>query len=215
MSLRHPHIVTFIGTCFNKNNFYLVTEYLEKQSLKKLLDDSSQELSFLDRLKMILDIAIAILYLHSRSPRVYHRDLKSSNILVDSHNRVKLCDFGISKIYDQFTQMPTNSSSTCFWMAPEFIQDGVFSDRSDVYSFAILMWEIITRDTRPFKGIREITFLVGGDILKNRPKIPENLNRDVKGLIERCWDGDPNKRPDIKTIVENLEDLYEKELKNK
>lgn len=211
ISFRHPNIVTFIGTCLNKNDFYLVTEYLEKESLKKVIEDFSIELTLKNKLKICLDIAVAIYYLHSRNPKVFHRDLKSSNCLVDKFMRVKLCDFGLSKIYDHFTQLQTNSSSTCFWMAPEFIMEGVFTDKADIYSFGILIWEVIMRDTKPFKGIKEITFLIGDkEILKRRPVISSNVNPEVRELIESCWEMDYNKRPDIAAVVEKLESLVNK-----
>jgi serine/threonine protein kinase len=211
MSLRHPNIVTFIGTCCYKNDFLLVTEYLEKESLKKVLEDNSIELTKLDKLRICHDIAVVIHYLHSRTPKVFHRDLKSSNCLVDKFLRVKLCDFGLSKIYDHFQQLQTNSSSTCFWMAPEFIMDGLFTDKADIYSYGILMWEVMMRDTKPFKGIKEITFLIGDkELLKKRPLIPENFDHDIKSLIQSCWQMDYTKRPEINDIVDSLEMLMDK-----
>ena len=94
MSLRHPNIVTFIGKCEFKNQYLILTEYLEKKALKNILDKKSISLSKLDLLKMSFDIARAVYYLHTRKPQVFHRDLKSSNCLVDDYYRVQLCDFG-------------------------------------------------------------------------------------------------------------------------
>lgn len=210
MSLRHPNIVTFIGYCHNKNNFYLITEFMEKKSLKNVLDQKKIELTLTDKLNMCLDISLAIFYLHSRNPLVLHRDLKSSNCLVNKNNKVKLCDFGLSKIYEN-AERQTNSSSTCFWMAPEFIVEKIFNDKSDIYSLGILFWEIFMRDTIPYKGMNELTFLLGDlEILKKRPIIPDNFDKDLRRLIEECWRMDYNQRPTISEVVEKVEDLINK-----
>lgn len=210
MSLRHPNIVTFIGFCYNKKNFYLVTEFMEKKSLKLVLENKKYELSLLDQLGMCLDIALAIYYLHTRTPLVLHRDLKSSNCLVDKNNKVKLCDFGLSKIYEN-SERQTNSSSTCFWMAPEFIVNKIFNEKSDIYSLGILFWEIFMRDTIPYKGMNELTFLLGDiEVLKKRPLIPDSFDKELKGLLEQCWHMDYNKRPDIAYVVEKLEEQINK-----
>ena len=222
MSLRHPHIVTFIGTCFDKNDFYLVTEYLEKKSLKNVLENKKIELNILDKLKICLDISVAILYLHTRKPQVFHRDLKSSNCLVDSYNRVKLCDFGLSKIYEELkirkmnnnidqNFYQTNCTGTSFWMSPEFITDNLFTDKADIYALGILFCEVMMRDPIPFKNISEIAFLCGDkDVLKMRPVIPNDFDPDIKELIKICWHHDYTKRPDISSVVNKLEILISK-----
>jgi serine/threonine protein kinase len=210
MSLRHPNIVTFIGYCYQKNNFYLVTEFMENKSLKYVLENKKISLTILDKLSMCTDISLAIFYLHSRSPLVLHRDLKSSNCLVNKNNKVKLCDFGLSKIYEN-SDRQTNSSSTCFWMAPEFIVKKIFNEKSDIYSLGILFWEIFMRDTIPYKGMNELTFLLGDiEVLKKRPIIPENFDKEIRALIESCWDMDLNKRPNISMVVDILEELIKK-----
>lgn len=213
--MRHPHIVTFVGTCFDKTDFYIVTEYLERRSLKTVLENKKIDLTTLDKLKICFDIAIAIYYLHSRKPQVFHRDLKSSNCLVDSYNRVKLCDFGLSKIYEELKTTNSNSdfyqtncTSTSFWMAPEFITENLFTDKADIYAFGILMWEVMMRDPVPYKGISEVSFLCGDkDILKKRPEIPKDLDPEIKDLMETCWQHDYKVRPDIAWVVNKLESL--------
>lgn len=200
-----------MGNCFHKNDFYCITEYMEQKSLKNVLDNKKIELKHIDRLQMSLDITLAIYYMHSRNPRVVHRDLKSSNCLVDKFLRIKLCDFGISKIYEKMTQVRTNSSSTCFWMAPEFIMDGIFTEKSDIYSLGILLWEIFTRDTIPYKNMNEANFLIGNtEILKKRPLMPQDMDPGIKQLIENCWAMDPQKRPEISEVITSLEDLISK-----
>lgn len=212
MSLRHPNIVTFIGHSHNKNNFYLITEYLEKKSLKFVLDNKKIELSILDKLNICKDISLGLNYLHTRNPLVLHRDLKSSNCLVDKFNQVKLCDFGLSKFYEnENLDRQTNSSSTCFWMAPEFIVNKTFNEKSDIYSLGILFWEIFMRDTIPYKDINELTVLLGDyEILKKRPLIPDDFDPEIRKLIEICWDMDFNKRPVISDVIKQIENFIER-----
>jgi serine/threonine protein kinase len=224
MSLRHPHIVTFIGTCVEKKEFFIVTEYLEKKSLKSVIENKKIPLTTLDKLKICQDVAIGILYLHSRKPQVFHRDLKSSNCLVDSNMRVKICDFGLSKIYEELKLKikdspninnpdfyQTNCTGTSFWMAPEFITDNLFTDRADIYAFGILIWEIMMRDPVPYKNISEMAFLCGdNEVLKLRPEIPKELDEDIKDLMQKCWHQDFKERPEIFNVVSRLEKLIVK-----
>jgi serine/threonine protein kinase len=215
MSLRHPNIVTFIGTCVDSSIYYVVTEYMEKKSLKNVLENKNYELSSYEKLKFCLDIALACNYLHTRKPQVFHRDLKSSNCLVDVGNRVKLCDFGLSKTYEEFCtrarNYETNTVSTCFWMAPEFIKDNIFTDKADIYAYGILCWEIMMRDTVPYKNIPEVTFLVGDpEVLKMRPFIPDDFDSNIRKLIEWCWHAEYQMRPDFNTVIKEIENLLEK-----
>lgn len=223
MSLRHPHIVTFIGTCVEKKEFFIVTEFLEKKSLKSVIENKNIALTTLEKLKICQDVAVAILYLHTRKPQVFHRDLKSSNCLVDSYMRVKICDFGLSKIYEELKlkikdspinspdYYQTNCTGTSFWMAPEFISDNLFTDKADIYAFGILIWEIMMRDPVPYKNISEMAFLCGdNEVLKSRPLIPKEFDEDIKNLMESCWHHDYKERPDIFIVVTKLESLISK-----
>ena len=110
--------------------------------------------------------------------------------------------------------MKTKSISTSFWMAPEYINERIFTDKSDVYSFGILLWEIMTRDTVPFKNIDNKAFLFGDDaIMKKRPVIPSDLDVEIANLIKQCWEGDPNIRPTMGIVVKEIERLFEKSSK--
>ncbi len=212
MSLRHPNIVTFIGFSTNKSNFYLITEYMEKKSLKSILDLKNEDFTLKEKVLICLDISIGLYYLHSRNPKVLHRDLKSANCLVDKYNRVKLCDFGLSKIYENSNHQ-TNSISTYFWMAPEYLQYGKFNEKSDIYSLGILFWEIFMKDSLPYKDIEENCFLIGeSNAWEKRPLFKEPFDNNIKNLIEKCWHKNPEERPEIKKIIEKLNKYQTKNL---
>ena len=207
MSLRHPNIVTFIGFTVNKNNFFLLTEFMEKKSLKSLLDMKIDIFTIKEKINICIDISLSLYYLHSRKPKVLHRDLKSANCLVDKNNKVKLCDFGLSKIYE-ISDNYTNSISTFQWMAPEYLEQGIFTEKSDIYSLGILFWEIFMKDTVPYKGVEENVFLLGEvNQNKRRPEFTDDFDNEIKTLIENCWSQEPDKRPKIETIIDRLKDF--------
>jgi serine/threonine protein kinase len=97
-------------------------------------------------------------------------------------------------------------------MAPEYITERIFTDKSDVYSFGILFWEIMTRDTLPFKNIDNKAFLFGDEaLMKKRPVIPDDIDTETTNLIKSCWEGDPGLRPSMGTVAREIEKLIQKE----
>ena len=134
-------------------------------------------------------------YLHSRKRVTLHRDLKSENILIDKSLRVKLCDFGISKIIDGEEDLDeiesplnvnkqTTTMGTVSWMSPEFINDKVSSKKSDVYSFGILLWEILTRG-KLYPDLQPIQIAYGVSNNNLRPPIPSSMNKKLSNLIKK------------------------------
>jgi serine/threonine protein kinase len=111
----------------------------------------------------------------------------------------------ISKIFESLPGLKTKTFSTTFWMAPEFIHKRIFTDKSDVYSFGILFWEIMNRDTIPFKNIDNNQFLFGDSAKDKRPEIDEKMDKNISNLIKACWHSDPNSRPSMGQVVEDLE----------
>ena len=215
LSIRHPNIINLLGFSYsnNYNNIYLIFEY-KKYSLKNLLENPSFNFSLEEKLRITYEIGLAILYLHSRENKIYHRDIKSGNILLDENLKCYLCDFGVSK-YIKKNNYKTNSQSTPYWMAPEFICEGIFSEKSDIYSFGILIWEIFMKDTIPYKNVNLYDFILGNkDVVYNvRPIIFNEKIMDcfeIKNLIERMWDNDMMKRPNINQVVDEIEKLIEK-----
>ena len=216
--VNHPNIINIIGISLSLDNetIFIIEEYLIKNSLKNYLENKTVNLNLINKLNLIYDISKAIYYLHSREPKILHRDLKSSNILLDNNLNSKLCDFGLSKlIYNNISNYQTNSTSTLYWMSPEFLCDGIFNEFSDIYSFAILIWEIMTRDTVPYKNVNQMDFILGNKEIIDNKRPETNLEifnecPEIKDLIEKMWNTDWNKRPKIKDVVCVLENIYEK-----
>ncbi|KAG2370865.1 hypothetical protein C9374_013776 [Naegleria lovaniensis] len=147
-SMRHPNIVQFFGVILAGKNKYMVVEYLEKGSLDKLIHASKTKVEPLDmyrKIDILLGVAKGMHYLHSLKPKgIIHRDLKPANILLDNNFTAKICDFGLSKAWsDSCTNSVTTNIGTLFYMANEMIGgDSSYNHKVDVFSFAIIMWEL-------------------------------------------------------------------------
>jgi len=148
-ALRHPNIVMFLGACTKPPNFAIVLEYCSGGTLWSLLQQKSIELSWEDRRQLALDTAKGMNYLHDRPTPILHRDLKSLNLLLDESKRVKLADFGWTKGLQNYM---TGKIGTYQWMAPEVISAFQYTEKADIYSFGIILWEIASREA-PYRSI--------------------------------------------------------------
>ncbi len=174
--------------------------------------------------------AEACKYLHAREPKIVHRDLKSENLLIDDHFTAKVSDFGLSRFIDLDAKMTV--CGTPSWVAPEIFREERYTEKVDVYSYAILLWELITQD-KPHYGFDaiQLPYLVGKE--KLRPAVPEGcpskvslvlakshldssefnahafpLNRvQVRTLLELCWHENPEKRPSFEEICKMVKKL--------
>lgn len=143
-------------------------------------------------------------YLHGKN--VLHCDLKSSNVLIDENWNVKLCDFGLSRIKSNKKNKKNNIRvGTPHWMAPEILKGDKYECESDVYSFGILLWEMLTCQI-PYKNLTtgEIIALVGNDDT-HHISIPKYPNKLFLNIFLLCTERDPQKRPTFKMVVEMLE----------
>lgn len=145
--LRHRNLVQLIGWCHDRGEFLLAYEFMPNGSLDShLFDKRRSPLTWGVRYKMSLGLASALLYLHEEWERcVVHRDIKSSNIMLDSNFNVKLGDFGLARLMDhELGPQTTGLAGTLGYLAPEYISTGRASKESDVYSFGVVALEIAT-----------------------------------------------------------------------
>ncbi|KAL1342745.1 hypothetical protein AAHE18_09G179600 [Arachis hypogaea] len=155
--LQHRNLVTFIGFCLEEQERILIYEYVPNKSLDYFLFDGKRLLSWFDRYNIIRETVRGILYLHEHSRlKVIHRDLKPSNILLDENMNPKISDFGMARIVEiNQDQGSTNRIvGTHGYMSREYAMLGQFSDKTDVFSFGVMLLEIITgkKNTNSYKS---------------------------------------------------------------
>nr|KAJ0227052.1 hypothetical protein LSAT_V11C100020690 [Lactuca sativa] len=206
--LQHPNIVLFMGVVTEPPNMSIVTEYLSRGSLFRLLHKPGPK-KILDerhRLKMAFDVAKGMNYLHKRNPPIVHRDLKSPNLLVDKNYTVKVSDFGLSRLKANTFLSSKSAAGTPQWMAPEVLNDEPSNEKSDVYSFGVILWELITLQ-EPWSNLNAAQVVAAVGYRHKRLEIPHSVNRQIATLIEACWANEPWKRPSFTSIMESLRPL--------
>nr|VDC79785.1 unnamed protein product [Brassica rapa] len=194
-------VVLFLGACTKPPRLSMITEYMELGSLYYLIHMSGQKkkLSWHRRLRMLRDICRGLMCIHRM--KVVHRDLKSANCLVDKHWTVKICDFGLSRIMTDENMKDTSSAGTPEWMAPELIRQEPFTEKCDIFSLGVIMWELSTL-RKPWEGVppEKVIFAVAHE--RSRLEIPDG---PLSKLIADCW-AEPQERPNCEEILRGLLD---------
>lgn len=199
IQLIHPNVVRLYGIVLEPQ-CCIVLEFMEKGSLYALLH-SKGELNWPLRYQITLGIARGLAYLHEN--KIFHRDIKSLNILLNKHNEAKISDFGLSTA-TFFSDRGDGKAGTFAWMAPELFRGNDYDFPCDVYSFAIVLWEIMTR-CNPYAHTPMPALIIRQVLRGERPKIPEEAPLLLKKLAESCWGDDPDKRLKMKDILDSLE----------
>lgn len=202
-SLRHPNICMFLGACTKLPNLAIVQEYCSKETLWKVMQNKEINVSWEDKRRISLEIARGMNYLHTFACPVLHRDLKSLNILMDEGYRPKIADFGWTR---KMAEKMTGKIGTYQWMAPEVIKSQKYTEKADVFSFAIILWEIAAREP-PYRNITGAQ--VSLDVVNNnlRPTIPKSTPESFARIMKVCWDKVPDKRPSFKEIIREIESM--------
>lgn len=197
--LKHPNLVTFLGYCLEPNA--IVMEYLP-QNLHDYLIENRGKLESQQMIDFAYDIARGMEYLHRNS--IIHRDLKSFNILLDENLNVKIADFGIARVKTNTSTMTT--TGTIAWTAPEILRHEAYNEKSDVYSYAIVLWEICSEGEIPFDDDFQSPMEAGIAVATGqiRPMLPKDTDPNWAALMERCWKEDPNARPSFTEIMDQI-----------
>nr|XP_040240604.2 atrial natriuretic peptide receptor 1 isoform X1 [Anopheles coluzzii] len=221
--IQHDHLVRFYGACLDLHpEPFILTEYCPKGSLQDILENETIKLDWMFKISLMHDIVKGMAFLHSTDLHS-HGSLKSSNCVVDSRFVLKVTDFGLHQLRRSTDDADIESYAywqKLLWTAPELLRDPqcppAGSQKGDVYSFGIIIQEIVSRQG-PFylgteeKSPKEIIKLVrdGPGILDApfRPKVDESSYEDVNNIMIKCWSEEPTDRPDfsgLKTIIRKI-----------
>ncbi|TMW54954.1 hypothetical protein Poli38472_014725 [Pythium oligandrum] len=203
--LDHPKIVRFIGVAWsNATSIQAITEFMDCGDLRSLLDSSrASSLTWANlKCQIAIDIADALVYLHTLNPKLIHRDLKSRNVLIDAHTGAKLSDFGISRDRASDDRTMTAGVGTARWIAPEVILSGHYTEFADIYSFGVVLSELDSCKT-PFHDatntngakMPDVTILQLVSAGKLQPSFTDSCPEPIVRLARACLSFDPAQRP--------------------
>ncbi|XP_023531003.1 serine/threonine-protein kinase EDR1-like isoform X2 [Cucurbita pepo subsp. pepo] len=206
--LRHPNIVLFMGAVTRPPNLSIVTEFLPRGSLYRIIHRPHCQIDEKRRIKMALDVAKGMNCLHTSHPTIVHRDLKSPNLLVDKNWNVKVSDFGLSRLKHHTFLSSKSTGGTPEWMAPEVLRNEPSNEKCDVYSFGIILWELATLRL-PWSGMNPMQVVGAVGFQNRRLEIPKEVDPAVARIIWECWQTDPNLRPSFAQLANFLKPLQQ------
>lgn len=221
--LDHPNVTKFIGASMGNGELRIpsyeqgtdgfvhvpsnvccvVVEYLAGGTLKNfLIRHRRRKLTLKVVMQLALDLSRGLSYLHSQ--KIVHRDVKSENMLLDKKMKLKIADFGVARVEAQNPRDMTGETGTLGYMAPEVLNGKPYNRKCDVYSFGICLWETYCRDMPyPDLSFAEMTSAVVKQNL--RPDIPRCCPSSLGSVMKKCWDANPDKRPNMEEVVHMLE----------
>ncbi|XP_061682761.1 protein-tyrosine kinase 6b [Syngnathoides biaculeatus] len=205
--LRHRHLISLFAICTASSPYYIITELMEKGSLLNLLRSSEgQQQDMSSLLDMAGQVADGMSYLEEHN--FVHRDLAARNVLVGEDYICKVADFGLTQIIKEPVYFAYQKTIPHKWSAPEVITHRKFSVKSDVWSFGVLLYEMLTYGGVPYPGLsgQEADELVsGGYRMPAPPACPPFLYE----IMCKCWHADPALRPDFWQLKEQMYNIYE------
>jgi serine/threonine protein kinase len=221
----HPNIVRCLGATENASTFLIAMDYCAGGSLyNHIYNPRAKPLTWLQRIKILHDISEGMAYLHKKSPKIIHRDLKSPNVLLaepvsdeDMEPQARITDFGVAVTAE--AEALAKNYLTCVgtwrWTAPEVFRSSDYDEKVDIFSFAMLIYELITSrlpysdkwpDSRTGISAQAILNITQGlrPILKKRQF--KGCPSFLKDMMLKCWDHDPSARPSFAEIAAELKE---------
>ncbi|XP_070537328.1 uncharacterized protein [Ptychodera flava] len=202
----HPNVIALIGYVTDDDPMLLVFEFAQNGDLLKYLRKNKGVGIKQDKLmNFILDVAKGMEYLSSKS--IIHRDLAARNVLVGETEICKIADFGLSRIGETYVKL-SEDQIPIYWTAPECLdqQEPTYNTKTDVWSFGIVMWEIMSFGKKPYAAgmkSRIKQYLESG----NRLKQPDDCPDQVFDVMKKCWELDQNDRPSFRRLVVDVDSI--------
>ncbi|XP_030633703.1 mitogen-activated protein kinase kinase kinase 12-like [Chanos chanos] len=198
--LKHPNIITFKGICTQAPCYCIIMEYCAQGQLYEVLR-AGRKITPSLLMDWSMGIAGGMNYLHLH--KIIHRDLKSPNMLITYDDLVKISDFGTSKeLNDKSTKM--SFAGTVAWMAPEVIRNEPVSEKVDIWSFGVVLWEMLTGEV-PYKDVDSSAIIWGVGNNSLQLPVPDSCPDGFKILLRQCWNFKPRNRPSFRQILLHLD----------
>jgi serine/threonine protein kinase len=194
----HPNVVQVFGISTDGPQPVLIMEYCAGGSLGDFLFRRDVNIPIERKIEIVKGIARGVLHLHKHN--IVHRDLAARNVLLNQNGEPKVTNFGMSRVLEQKEEGKTKSGiGPVCWMAPESLAAMTYSMKSDVWSFGIVVYEIVAQ-SEPHKGedVLEVALAIRDKGLT--PKIPSDCPGVLRQIMESCWKKDPYERPTIEAI---------------
>lgn len=223
---RHRNIVSMMGLCVDNRLPYIISEFVNGESVKYFIQHRGTSLTWPLRIKICLQTSDGMAYLHSTKPTILHRDLRCANIFITDKSIVKVGDFGLIKLIQPFREACKADDCCCQshhsacpmsmrWTAPEILQnpsskecDGIITTSSDVFSFGMVMLELVTMED-PFDEVESEQQVA--DLIQEgaEPELPRDVEflPQYKTLMKQCWNSNPEHRPTFKQVATRLKEL--------
>jgi len=205
--LRHKRLVQFIGACLDFPHLCLVTEYMPGGSLHHLLHVRKLRLPLHHGVNMCLQLADGVMYLHSQTPCVVHRDLKSQNVVLDLKLNLKLCDFGLTESMERTHITKKNNGGSPRYMAPELFDCRTkITEKVDVWAMGCIFIEIFG-GTLPYESVTTLADLTRELLVNKRaPALPKHLPEPLLCVIRGCHNFDHRLRPSSRQAFDQLKE---------
>ncbi|KHJ47603.1 kinase domain protein [Trichuris suis] len=199
--LSHSNIIKFRGVCTQAPCYCIIMEYCSQGQLYELLRSDKKVTASLV-LQWAKQIGSGMQYLHQQ--KIIHRDLKSPNVLVTEDDQVKISDFGTCRHWSNVNSTKMTFCGTASWMAPEVIRNEPCSDKVDVWSYGVVLWELLTCEI-PYQEVDPTAVMWGVGSHSLQLPIPNTVPEGFKLLLKQCWSPKPRNRPSFRHILTHLD----------
>ncbi|XP_053376681.1 hepatocyte growth factor receptor-like [Mercenaria mercenaria] len=214
----HNNVMELIGICLGVDKLPLVVlPFMRKGDVLSYIRDVNNQPTVKELVVFGVDIANGMHYLSQL--KFIHRDLAARNCMIDDNMRVKVADFGLSRdVYEKeyYSSCDKKAQLPVKWMSPESLEFGLFTHKSDVWSFGVVLWELLTRGVNPYPTVDNwdiLRYLKAGRRLYKPDFCPDEMYR----IMQQCWNWNPDERPlfgdltiKIPELLRNLERASEK-----